>query len=102
MTTLKEAATAYVDKKTLNIADLEEVPVDVKLEERNINVGTPEEFNIIVALINGEEYRVPKSVLKSVKALLADKRTATMKSFSVIKTGTTKDDTRYQVVPRGL
>lgn len=102
METLKEAAMAYKPKETLNIADLKEVPLNVPLEDKVINEGQPNEFVIIVAVIDEKEYRVPKTVLKSVQALLRDERTKNMKSFSVLKTGTTKDDTRYQVVPRGV
>ena len=99
---MKEAAMAYEDKKTLNISDLDQVPIDVPLETKKVKEGTPEEFEVTVALFEGEEYRVPRSVLKAVKALLADPRTKGMTHFSVLRTGTTKDDTRYQVVPMGV
>ena len=99
---MKEAAEAYEKKTTLNISDLENVPLNVQLEERIIRKGEPDEFTITVAIVGEEEYRVPKSVLGQVQALLADSRTKNMKAFSVLRTGKTKDDTRYQVVPRGV
>lgn len=99
---LKEAAKAYEPVKTKNISELEKVPIDVEIEEKTFNEGTEKEFTIMVAKIGEDEYRVPKSVLKALKTLLADKRTSSMTHFGVLRNGTTKDDTTYNVIPIGV
>jgi hypothetical protein len=102
MTNIKEAALAYEGKTTLNIADLDEVSIDVKMEERKFKEGTPEEFKIMVALIDNKEYRVPWSVLSQLKAMLANPKLTKMTKFGVIKTGEGLNNTKYSVVPMGL
>ena len=100
--TLDNAAMLYEKKTTLNIADLEEVPVNVDVENKTYKEGTPEEFSILVAKVGDHEYRVPSSVLAQLQALLLDKRTKTMKKFKVLKTGHTMNDTKYTVIPLGV
>jgi len=102
MTTLKEGAEAYEPKNTLNIADLNEVSIEVPMEERKFKEGTPDEFTIMVALVDDKEYRVPWTVLKQVKEMLVHPKTRTMKKFSVLKTGEGQQNTRYNVLPLGL
>ena len=102
MTRLDEAAMLYEPKRTMNISDLEEVPVSIEVEEQTRNEGTPDEFSILVAKLGDEEYRVPKSVLSQVQDFLKDERTKDMKLFKVLKKGTGINDTRYTVVPLGV
>ena len=97
MPTIKEAAQNYVPQTTKNIADLPEVNIDLmQLEDRNgkDNEGIPFSYKVIV--VNGEEYRVPGSVIGSIKGILAKK--PTLKRISVSKTGQGMS-TRYTVIP---
>jgi len=50
-----------------------------------------------VVNINGENYRVPMSVVQQLKVILEDN--PNLKKFKVKRSGSTKDDTRYQVIP---
>jgi len=96
MAKLGEKAKAYESKQTKNIADLSKVSVDLEMEER---VGTDKDgkdFNYNVITVDGEEYRVPDSVLKSVKAILEEN--PNLKTFKVKKTGQGLS-TEYTVIP---
>ena len=99
---LRQCAEAYTPKETLNIADFDEVSIDVKIEKRVCKAGTPEEFDMMVALVNNKEYRVPWTVLKQVKEMLVHPKTKTMKKFSVLKSGEGRTGTKYSVLPLGL
>ena len=96
MATLKDSAIAYESPTTKNIADLQEVDVDLNLEERKGKNDAGEEFKYNVIIIDGEEYRVPNSVLNNLKAILEKK--PTLKKFSVSKTGQGMN-TKYTVIP---
>lgn len=97
MRNIKESATEYEPRQTKNIADLSEVDVELELQ-----IGTGfdkeknKEFTYNYVEINGEEYRVPDSVLKSLKAILVKK--PNLKKFSVSKTGEGLN-TSYTVIP---
>jgi hypothetical protein len=96
MTTLKESAKAYVPKQTLNIADLPEVSVDLDLQdgEGTDNEGKPFKYKFIQ--INGQDYRVPGSVIGDLKAMLEEK--PNMTKFKVTKKGAGMN-TRYTIIP---
>jgi hypothetical protein len=47
--------------------------------------------------VDNTKYRVPKSVLKQLNGLVS--KLPMMWGFQVIRTGNTKDDTTYQVIP---
>lgn len=98
MTTLKEAAMAYEPQQTQNIADLEVVPTNIGVFDRECkdSEGTP--FTMKIATIDGIDYRVPVSVLKALQAILIEKPNLT--SFKVVKTGKNMN-TSYTVVPLG-
>lgn len=88
--------------KTKNIADLKEVSTDIDLIDDEFEV--PAKGNIPakkvqqkVIIVANEKYRVPSSVISQLKVLLEDN--PTLKKFKVKKSGTTMDDTRYQVIP---
>ena len=85
MPTIKESAKAYEPKKTKNIADLEVVRTDIDIKEETFNTGKEDEFTINTIVINDETYRVPDSVLKSLKAILQEK--PELKTFKVVKSG---------------
>jgi len=99
MATLGESATAYEAPQTKNIADLEEVPTNLELEERTFEVdrdGKTETVTIKVVVLNGEDYRVPTSVLKQLKIHLEEK--PELKKIRVSRTGEGLK-TAYTVIP---
>ena len=68
--TLKETAKDYVPKRTLNVTDLDRVDLSFPMEDR---VGTTKEgkdFDYQVMVINGQEYRVPATVLEEIQKIL--------------------------------
>lgn len=96
--TLKEAAMTYESHSVGNIADLPKVSTDLHIEDRE---GINEEgktFLYKVIIVDGLEYRVPASVLKSLKAILDDN--PNLKTFKVKKTGQGMS-TEYTVIPLG-
>jgi len=97
MTTLSEFAKEYTPATTKNISDLDEVDVSLNLEDREGQDKSGNSFKYKVVVVNGEDYRVPSSVISNLKAILLKK--PTLKKFSVAKQGTTKDDTKYTVIP---
>jgi len=99
MKTLKEAAENYEPKRTANIADLEKFDVSEPMEEREGKDSEGKKFVYNVLVRDGEDYRIPNTVLETIKGLLAanakhDKKITT---FSVEKTGEGMG-TKYQVV----
>ena len=98
MAKLGEKAKAYESKQTKNIADLPKVSVDLELEERTGKDKDGNNFDYNVIIIEDEEYRVPDSVLKSLKAILEEN--ADLKTFKVKKTGQGLS-TEYTVIPLG-
>jgi len=97
MPTIKETALNYEAKHTKNIADLPEVNIELmQLEDRSGTDNKGEQFTYKVIVVNGEEYRVPGSVIGSIKGIL-DKK-PDLKRVSVSKTGDGMN-TRYQVIP---
>ena len=87
---------------TKNIADLNEVSTDLQLEDDEFELiddvtKQPKVVKQKVIHIDGEKYRVPVSVIQQLKIILKDN--PTIKKFKVKKSGTTKADTRYQVIP---
>ena len=96
MAKLKEEALGYEPKQTKNIADLEVVNVDLETEYREGTDKDGKPFNYKVIIVGGEEYRVPSSVLKSLKAILEDN--PILKTFRVKKSGEGLA-TEYTVIP---
>jgi len=94
--TLKQEAQAYESHSVGNIADLPKVSTDLVTEDRE---GTNEEgktFSYKVITVDNQAYRVPASVLKSLKAVLEDN--PNLKEFKVKKTGTGLG-TEYTLIP---
>lgn len=96
MATLKEEALKYEPKQSKNIADLNSVSVLLPLykETRQPKDGKP--YVIQFVTMNGDEYRVPDSVLKDLKTHLEEK--PNLLYFKVKKTGTGLT-TEYTVIP---
>ena len=96
MATLKDEASNYEAPKTKNIADLEKVDVNLNLEDREGKDNDGQVFKYKVIVIDGDDYRVPGSVIGSLKSLLEKK--PDLKTVSVSKQGTGMN-TRYTVIP---
>lgn len=96
MTSLKEEAQAYEPPKTKNIADLGIIPTSLQVEERAGNKKDGKAFRYSVVVVQGEDYRVPNSVLKALKAILKAK--PDLKTFKVDRSGEGLS-TEYVVVP---
>ncbi len=96
--TIKEGAEEYEPKRTLNIADLESFDISEPMEEREgDNDGKKFTYNVLVR--DGKEYRIPNTVLESLKAILKanTKHNKEVTTFSVEKTGEGMN-TKYQVI----
>ena len=92
-----ESATA-----TKNISDLPEVSTDLELIDDEFDftdkiTKVTKTIKQKVIVVNQEQYRVPVSVIQQLKIILEDN--PNLKKFKVRKSGSTKDDTRYQVIP---
>ena len=80
-----DEAKAYEPPQTKNIADLEKVPTDIEVVEKEYTKSDGDKFKLKVVEVGGEDYRVPTSVLKSLKAIVEEKKE--LKFFKVKKTG---------------
>jgi len=96
MATLKETAKEYVPPETLNIADLEKIPIDIELFDGEGTDKAGEVFKYKYAEIEGKKYRVAGSIIGGIKAILV--KMPGLKRVSVIKQGSGMN-TRYQVIP---
>lgn len=96
MTSLKDAALAYEPKQTLNITELEIIPVDVEIKHETRKNQSDEEYEIDFIIVEGKEYRVPVSVLDGLKIQV--QQNSKLTKFKVTKTGEGKA-TKYTVVP---
>lgn len=96
MATIKESAMAYEPPQTLNIADLEKIPVNLELFDGEGKNKDGEKFNYKFAKINEKEYRVAGSILGGIKAILT--KMPHIEFVTVIKQGQGMN-TRYNVMP---
>ena len=88
--------------KTKNIAELKEVSTEIDIVDDEFDVTdkiTKQEKKVKqkVVVVAGEKYRIPASVIAQLKVVMEDNPNC--KKFKVKKSGTTMDDTRYQVIP---
>jgi len=103
MSKISELAQDYEpQQKTKNISDLEEVSTDLEVEDDDYeftdkNSGDTKTVKQKVITVNGEKYRVPVTVIQQLKVILEDN--PKLQKFKVKRSGTTKDDTRYMVIP---
>lgn len=97
--TIKEAAEDYEPKRTANIADLENFDITEGIEEREGKDNEGKTFNYNVLIRDGQEYRIPNTVLETIKGILAAnaKHGREVTAFSVEKTGEGMN-TKYQVI----
>ena len=99
MTTFKEEAEKYEPTPSIkNISELSEVSADVVIKHDGQglgNDGKPYSYSYIE--IGEHKYKVPKTAYGQFKEIL--KVRPDCKTFKVSRVGTTKDDTRYTVIP---
>jgi hypothetical protein len=96
MASIMEEAQSYNPPQTKNIADLEKVPTDIEVVDNTFKNKDGENFNVKIITIDGEDYRVPLSVLKSLKAILEEK--PDLEAFKVVRSGSGMN-TEYTVIP---
>jgi len=95
MATLRETATAYKPKQTLNIADLNRVELDsFQIEDREGTDSEGKTFEYKVMVANDLEYRIPNTVIEEIKKILDLK--PEVKAVTVSKSGSGLA-TRYSV-----
>ena len=85
---------------TKNIAELQSVSTDLELIDDEFDFTKNGETKTVkqkVIVVDGAQYRVPVTVIQQLKVIIEDN--PALKKFKVKKTGTTKDDTRYTVIP---
>ena len=99
MATLKEEAQAYEPPQTKNIAESEKVSIDMDIKTDHGKGRDGKEFSYKFIEVEGQQYRVPNSVIGGIKALL--KKFPTIREISVMKDGEGMN-TRYQVIPMHL
>jgi hypothetical protein len=93
---IKTFAKEFVPQQMKNIADLELVRADTEIHKETRKDQNNEDYNVIFIVKEGEEYRVPPSVVTQLKTLLEAK--PDLSAFKVLKTGTGMG-TKYQVIP---
>lgn len=96
MVSIKTAAKNFVKKQLRNISDLEAISVEVDIKSKTETRGDGTTYDYKYVEHNGEEYRVPESVLFSLQEML--KKKPNMKTFYVSKSGSGMN-TKYTVVP---
>jgi hypothetical protein len=96
MITLKEGAVAFQPKTTRNIAELDRVSIATPMQAREGVGQDGQPYKYQVALVNGEEFRVPDSVLSQIKTILQVK--PNLQNVKVIKKGSGMG-TEYSVIP---
>ena len=98
MATLKDFAKEYEPKQTKNIADLTEVSTDLEIISKTGKDKDGKEFDYLVIVVDGEDYRIPGKVVGDLKAIL--KENPALKKFKVKKSGSGLATT-YTVIPLG-
>ncbi len=96
MASLKEEAIKYEPKTTLNIADLDKIPLSLDLKDGSGKTKEGEEFTYKYAIVDGKEYRVAGTIIGGIKAIL--QKMPTLEFVSVIRSGQGRD-TKYTVIP---
>lgn len=96
MGTLKDEAQSYEAPQTLNVAELEKVPIDLELKDGEGKDGDGEVFKYKFIVVDGVNYRIPGTVIGQIKVLLGVQ--TELKFVKVLKSGEGLK-TRYQVIP---
>ncbi len=95
MANIKETARAFVPKITKNVADMLVLDLELPIEHRTALDKENKQFEYDVVVKDGEDYRIPSSVLNSIKTILEAK--PTQKTVRVVKKGSGMN-TEYTVV----
>jgi hypothetical protein len=96
MANLREASKAYEPQKTPTVAELEGLSLDSPIEDREGKDKKGKTFKYKVAIVAGDEYRVPLTVLKDIQTIMEAK--PSLKTVRVIKKGEGMGAS-YTVVP---
>lgn len=96
MGTIQEESKTFEPLKTMNIADLKKVPINMELYDDQGTGSDGEIFKFKFIEVDGKHYRVPLTVLGQVKALL--EKVPQLELIQVIKSGEGLS-TRYTVIP---
>lgn len=96
MAKLKDEALGYEPPQTKNIADLDVVPVDVDIVDREGIDKEGKKFSYKAVVVDEVEYRIPNVVIGDLKAIL--EKNPNLSKFSVTKKGQSLQ-TRYTVIP---
>jgi hypothetical protein len=96
MANIRESALTYESKTTKNISELKKVSVDLNVQHKKVaGKDGKDDFEYNFVEIEGEEYRVPDSVLKQLKVQL--EQNPEIEFFKVVMTGAGMN-TAYTVV----
>jgi hypothetical protein len=82
-------------QKTKNIAELEEVSLDVQISKTSGIGKDGKDFEFSVAEVAGEDYRVPSSVFEEIQTMLESN--PNLKTVKIVKKGTGMN-TSYKVI----
>ena len=96
MATIREESQAYEPPMTLNIADLEKIPISLELKDGEGKDKDGAVFKYKYAEIDKKQYRVAGSILGGIKAIL--QKMPNLEFVQVIKQGQGMN-TRYNVIP---
>lgn len=96
MASIKQSAKEFIPTTIATVDELASIDINLDMEERSFIDKTGKEFTIQVITVNKTAYRMPLSVIKQVKELLAEK--PNMKTFKVKKQGMGMN-TSYFVMP---
>lgn len=94
MVTLGEYAKTYEAQKVGNVADLDELPLNVPISEKKGVDKDNVPYSYFVVEINGLQYRVPGSVIDEIQML--QKLSPNLTKVKVIKSGSGMN-TKYKV-----
>jgi len=94
---LIDRAKSYIASgKLKNISELSSIPVDVDVNEKVFAEGTEKEFKCEVFEVDGEEYKMPLTVISALHVILEEN--SDLKTFKVKKSGS-GIGTEYTVIP---
>ena len=96
MTTIKDAALTFEPKTTKNITELEKVPVALEIQTEEGVDANGEAYTYSYIELNDNRYRIPNSVVSTLKKILVKK--PNLEYFAVTKDGEGRN-TRYTVIP---
>ena len=86
MVSIREEAKDYVSIETKNICELHEVSTELDIKSKHVdNVDPDKAFDYFYIIVEEVEYRVPKSVIKQLKAQLEAKPSSVL--FKVTRSG---------------